>query len=100
MIKNKFKELLSELKKFKVQTILVLEYKKGNDRKIFHSSVKLIGSDSDIEESFKSMHKSIMTKIKNSASEDWTVLDVMIKHSIKIYECQYKNRKMEIISSL
>ena len=26
MIKNKFKELLSELKKFKVQTILVLEY--------------------------------------------------------------------------
>ena len=100
MIKNKFKELLSELKKFKVQTILVLEYKKVNDRKIFHSSDKLIGSDSDIEESFKSMHKSIMTKIKNSASEDWTVLDVMIKHSIKIYECQYKNRKMEIISSL
>ena len=27
MIKNKLKELLSELKKFKVQTILVLEYK-------------------------------------------------------------------------
>ena len=26
MIKNKFKELLSQLKKFKVQTILVLEY--------------------------------------------------------------------------
>ena len=26
MIKNKFKELLSELTKFKVQTILVLEY--------------------------------------------------------------------------
>ena len=35
-IKNKLKELLSELKKFKVQKILVLEYKKRNDRKIFH----------------------------------------------------------------
>ena len=28
IIKNKLKELLSELKKFKVQTILVLKYKK------------------------------------------------------------------------
>ena len=30
-IKNKLKELLSELKKFKVQTVLVLDYKKIND---------------------------------------------------------------------
>ena len=59
MIKNKLKELLSELKKFKVQTILVLDYKKRNDRKIFHSSAKLIASDSDIDEAFKSMHQSI-----------------------------------------
>ena len=35
MIKNKLKELLSELKKFKVQKILVLDYKKRNDHKIF-----------------------------------------------------------------
>ena len=28
MIKNKLKEMLSELKKFKFQTIIVLEYKK------------------------------------------------------------------------
>ena len=40
MIKNRLKELLSELKKFKVQTILVLDYKKRNDLKIFHSSTK------------------------------------------------------------
>ena len=33
-IKNKLKELLSELKKFKVQTTLVLEFKKRNDHKI------------------------------------------------------------------
>ena len=49
-IKNKLKELLSELEKFKVQKILALDYKKRNDRKIFHSSAKLIGSDSDIDE--------------------------------------------------
>ena len=30
IIKNKLKELLSELKKFKIQSILVLEYKKRN----------------------------------------------------------------------
>ena len=36
IIKNKLKELLSDLKKFKVETILFLEYKKRNDRKIFH----------------------------------------------------------------
>ena len=63
VIKNKLKELLSELKKFKVHAVLVLDYKKRNDRKIFHPSTKLISSDSDIDEAFKSMHQSIMTKI-------------------------------------
>ena len=48
MIKNKLKESLSELKKFKAQTILVLNYKKRNDCKFFYSSSKLIASDSDI----------------------------------------------------
>ena len=42
MIKNTLKKLLSELKRFKVQKILVLEYKKRNDYKIFHSSIKLM----------------------------------------------------------
>ena len=64
VIKNKLKSLLNELKKFKVQKILVLDYKKINDCKIFHSSPKLIASDSDIDEAIKSMHQSIMTKIK------------------------------------
>ena len=86
-IKNKLKQLLSELKKFKVQTILVLVYKKRNDRKIFHWSVKLIASDSDIDEAFISMHQSIMTRIKQYANEDWIVLDVIIKQSIKIFGC-------------
>ena len=79
--------MLSELKKLKVQIILVLDYKKKNDRKIFHSSAKLIVSDSDIIEAFKSMHQNIMTKLKNYASEDCIVLDAIIKHSIKIFEC-------------
>ena len=36
-IKNKLKELLSKLKKFKVPTVLVLGYKKRNHFKIFYS---------------------------------------------------------------
>ena len=87
MIKNKLKEFLNELKKFTVQTILVLDYKKRNDRTIFYSSAKLIASDSYIDEAFKSMHQSIMTKIKSYASEDCIVLDVIIKLSIRIFEC-------------
>ena len=42
MIKKQLKELLSELEKLKVQTILVLDYKKRIDRKIFHLSTKLV----------------------------------------------------------
>ena len=65
LIKSKFKKLLSELKKFKVQTILILDYKKRNYRKMVHSIAKLIASNSDSDEAFKSMHQSIMKKIKN-----------------------------------
>ena len=103
MIKNELKELLGELKKFKVQAVLVLDYKKSNDRKIFHSNTKLIPSDSDTDEAFKSMHQSIMTKINNYVFEDWTVLNVIKKHSIKIFQCYYKenkqHEKMGIISN-
>ena len=84
VIKNRLRGLLGELKKFKVQTVLVLDYNKRNDRQIFHSRTKLISSDLDIDEAFKSMHQSIMTKIKNYASEDCIVLDVVINYSIKI----------------
>ena len=51
MIKNKLKEFLSEMKNFKVYTI-VLDCKKRNDRKIFQSNAKLIASHSDIDEAF------------------------------------------------
>ena len=92
MIKNKLKELLSELKKFKVQTVLVIDYKKRNDCKIFHSSTKLIASDSDTDETFKSMDQSIMTKIKNYAYEDWFVLDIIIKYSIRFLSVRIKRK--------
>ena len=49
VIKDKLKELLNELKNFKVQTVLLLDYKKRNDGKIFHSSPKLIAIDSVID---------------------------------------------------
>ena len=60
MLKNKLKELLSELKKFEVQAIIVLDYKKRNYHKIFHSSAKLIASDSGNDQEFKCMHESII----------------------------------------
>ena len=82
-IKNKLKALLNELKKFKVPTTSVIDYKTRNNRKIFHSSTKLIACDSDIDGAFKSMPQSVMTKRKNYA---------IIKHSLKILECQYKER--------
>ena len=49
MIKNKLKELLSELKRSKVEKILVLDCKKENDCKTFHSSAKLIAHDLHID---------------------------------------------------
>ena len=79
--------MLSELKKFKFQKILVLEYKKRSNHKSFHLRVKLIAGNSDIDEAFISMHQSIMTKMKNYASENWIVLDVIIKCNIKIFDC-------------
>ena len=62
---------------------------KRNHRKIFHSSVELSAADSDIDEAFKSMHQSIMTKMENSAGENWIVVETILKHSSKIFECAY-----------
>ena len=44
-VENKLKESKSEFKKFKVQAILVLDYKKRNNCEIYHSSNNLIASD-------------------------------------------------------
>ena len=59
------KQLLIELKNFNVQAILVSDYKKRNNCKIFHSSAKVIANDSGIDEVFKMVLK-IMTKIKKT----------------------------------
>ena len=61
---NQIKVLLTVLKKFKVQKTQVMKYEGRNDYHAFHSSARLIASDSDFEEAFKSMHQSIMTKKK------------------------------------
>ena len=54
--------------------------------------MKLTASDSDIDEVFKSTDQSIMAKIKNCASKDLIVLDAISKYSIKIIQCQYKEK--------
>ena len=74
-------------KKFKVQTTLLLDCKKRNDGKIFYSSAKLVARNSDSDEEFKSMHQSIMTKIKNCANKDWIFINAITKHSIQSFEC-------------
>ena len=75
------------MKKFKLQTILVSDYKEGNNSQSFQSSAKLIASNPVIDEAFESMHQSIMTKIKISANEDWIIIETIIRHSINIFEC-------------
>ena len=71
--------------------ISVLYHKKGNNHKIIHSSAKVIVIDSDIDELIKCMHQRIMKKIKKYACENWIVLDIIIKHSIKIFDCAWIN---------
>ena len=73
VIKSKLKGLLCKLKKFKVQTVLVLDYKKRNDSQIFYFCTKIIDGDLDIDEAFKSMDQSIITNIKNYACENYIV---------------------------
>ena len=84
MIRIKLKELLSDLKKFKAQAILVLEYKKGNNIEIFHLCTVLVVSDSDSHEVFISMLQRVITK-KNYDSEAWISLDVITWYSIKFF---------------
>ena len=90
LTKNKLKDLLGKLKKFKIQTILVLEYKKIGDHKtihiIFHLSAELIANDSHIDTTFRSMHQSVMTRIKKINSED-CIATTIVKHGIKIFKC-------------
>ena len=77
IIENKLKDFLGEFKKFKTQTILVLEYKKidyhKSIHKIFHLSARLIANDSNSDIVFGSMHLSVMTRIKRFVSVDWFV---------------------------
>ena len=90
------KQWLKKLKRIvkwvgKVLKILVSDYKKRNDHEIFLSNTKLIASDSDIDEVFKSMHQSIITKITNYVCKDLIDLNVIIKHSIKMFVCSWIN---------
>ena len=94
VIKNKLKGLLNELKKIKFQTVLVLDYKKKNCQKNLPlQGTKLIASNSDIDEAFKSMHQSIITKTKNYSCKDWIILDAIINHNITIFEYYYNENK-------
>ena len=53
------------MKKFKVQTMLIMDCMNRKDYKIFHSCTKLIARDLDVDDGIKSMHQGIMTIIKH-----------------------------------
>ena len=89
VIKSKLKDFLGEVKKFKAQTILVLEYKEIDHCKsifkIVHSSDKLIFKYSENDKEFGSMHQSVMTKIKNCASE-YYIVKTIGEHGTRIFK--------------
>ena len=60
---------------------------------IKHASAKLVASDSDTSEAFKSMHQIIMAKIKCYSCKDWIVSDIIRKHDITIFEWYCKENK-------
>ena len=66
MMKNKLQELLSDLKKLKIQLLLVIQ---------------------TLMKDLNLSHQSIMTKIKNYPREDWIVSYVTTKLTIKIAGC-------------
>ena len=62
-----------ELKIYKIQTTLILEYEKIDEyeltQKIFLSNTKLITNDSDIDKAFGSMYQNVITKIENKKQD-------------------------------
>ena len=54
-------------------------------RKIFHSSAKLIVNESDIDKAFRSMHQSVMTKIKNSVIEE-RIFNTIVERRVNTFE--------------
>ena len=55
-------------------------------RKVFYQSVKLIFNEPDIDKAFKSMHQTVMTKIKLCVSEDW-IVKTIAENDVKIFGC-------------
>ena len=63
--------------------------------KCFHLSAKLIDNDSDIDKAFRSMHDSIMRKIKNFVSRN-CIVKIIVGHDIKILSVTLnKNNSIE-----
>ena len=61
--------MLAELKMLKIQLTLISEYKRISDHRsihrIFHLNTKLIMNELEMDEAFKSIHQSVITKIGN-----------------------------------
>ena len=73
--------MLTELKKFKVQTVLVLDCKKKRSNLSF---------EQHLNEAFKKMKH--LKKIKNDAFQDYIVLHAIIKYSIMILSVSMRRK--------
>lgn len=84
--------MLDEFKNIKICTYLVshIEYTITDDHKtihiIFHSRAELIANDSHINTAIRSMHQSVMKRIKKITSEDY-IIKTILKDDIKIFKC-------------
>ena len=79
--KNKLTGLLTELKKFKFQAVLVLDCKKKTSNLSFKQH---------LNEAFKKMKR--LKKIKNDALQDYIVLHAIIKYSIMILSVSMRRK--------
>ena len=92
--KSKLKYLPKEIKNFKIQPTLVLDYKKIDDhdstsknllfkycilttKTIRHHHTKLIMNDSGIDEAFRSIHQSVMTMLEHFVIKNWIAKTIM-----------------------
>ena len=75
--------MLGELKKFKALPMLFVEYKKTNDHKTMYKGFQ---SSEKIFLIIKTFIQSVMTKIKNSVSEDW-IVKTIVENGLNIFSC-------------
>ena len=92
-IKNKLKDLLSELGGFKFVTTLVSKLKKteSDDETKYttfysNSNAETIINESDIDDIFESIYREIVSNIQNILEKDWSGLLIQSSITLLIFQ--------------